>query len=126
MILLGAFAALALVLSAIGIYGVVSFVVGQRKGEIGIRLAMGAQRRDILRLIVGQGGKLAAAGIGLGVLGAFALTRLMSRLLFGVGALDPVTFAGMALILAAVAMLACYVPARAAARLDPIVVLRAE
>ena len=126
MILLGAFAALALALSAIGIYGVVSFVVGQRKGEIGIRMAMGAQRGDILRLIVGQGGKLAAAGVGLGIVGAFALTRLMSRLLFGVGTLDPVTFAGMALVLAAVAMLACYIPARAAARLDPIVVLRAE
>ncbi|MGH9443964.1 MAG: ABC transporter permease, partial [Thermoanaerobaculia bacterium] len=126
MMLLGAFAALALVLSAIGIYGVVSFVVGQRKGEIGIRIALGAQRRDILRMIVREGGKLAAAGIGLGVLGAIALTRLMSRLLFGVGALDPATFAGMAAVLASVALLACYLPARAAAKHDPIVVLRAE
>jgi len=126
MILLGSFAALALVLSAIGIYGVIAFVAGQRKGEIGIRMALGAERRDILRLVVGQGGRLAALGIAVGMLGALGLTRLMSGLLFGVRAFDPATFAGMAVILWAVAMLASYIPARAAATIDPIVVLRAE
>ena len=126
MILLGAFAALALVLSAIGIYGVIAFVAGQRKGEIGIRMALGAERRDILRLVVGQGGRLAALGIGLGILGAFGLTRLMAGLLFGVRAFDPATFAAMAAVLWVVAMLASYLPARAAAAVDPIVVLRAE
>ena len=126
MALLGSFAALALLLSAIGIYGVISFAAGQRRGEIGVRMALGAQRADILRLIVGQGGRLAAAGIAAGVLGSLALTRTLSGLLFGVSALDPLTFAGMAVLLAAVALGACYLPARAAARLDPITVLRAE
>ena len=126
MILLGAFAALALVLSAIGIYGVIAFVAGQRKGEIGIRMALGAERRDILRLVVGQGGRLAALGIGLGILAALGLTRLMSGLLYGVRAFDPATFGAMAAVLWAVAMLASYLPARAAAAADPIVVLRAE
>jgi len=126
MILLAAFAALALVLSAIGIYGVIAFVAGQRKGEIGIRMALGAERRDILRLVVGQGGRLATLGIGLGIVGALGLTRLMSSILFGVRAFDPLTFAGMAVLLWGVAMLASYLPARAAATVDPIVVLRAE
>ena len=126
MILLAAFAGLALVLSAIGIYGVIAFVAGQRKGEIGIRMALGAQRRDILRLVVGQGGRLAALGVGIGVLGALGLTRLMSSLLFGVQAFDPATFAAMAGVLWLVAMLASYLPARAAAAVDPSVVLRAE
>jgi len=126
MILLAAFAGLALVLSAIGIYGVISFVAGQRKGEIGIRMALGAERRDILRLVVGQGGRLATLGIGLGIVGALGLTRLMSSILFGVRAFDPLTFAGMAVLLWGVAMLASYLPARAAATVDPIVVLRAE
>ena len=126
MILLGAFAALALVLSAIGIYGVIAFVAGQRKGEIGIRIALGAERRDILRLVVGQGGRLAALGIGIGILAALGLTRLMSGLLYGVQAFDPATFGAMAAVLWVVAMLASYLPARAAAAVDPIVVLRAE
>ncbi|HET7453808.1 MAG TPA: ABC transporter permease [Thermoanaerobaculia bacterium] len=126
MILLAAFAALALVLSAIGIYGVIAFVAGQRKGEIGIRMALGAERRDILRLVVGQGGRLAAVGIGVGIVGALGLTRLMSGLLFGVRAFDPLTFGAMAVVLWGVAMLASYLPARAAAAVDPIVVLRAE
>jgi predicted permease len=126
MILLGAFAALALVLSAIGIYGVIAFVAGQRKAEIGIRMALGAERRDILRLVVGQGGRLAALGIGLGLLAALGLTRLMSGLLYGVHAFDPATFGAMAAVLWVVAMLASYLPARAAAAVDPIVVLRAE
>jgi predicted permease len=126
MILLAAFAGLALVLSAIGIYGVIAFVAGQRKGEIGIRMALGAERRDILRLVVGQGGRLATVGIGLGIVGALGLTRLMSSILFGVRAFDPLTFGGMAVLLWGVAMLASYLPARAAARVDPIVVLRAE
>ncbi|HET9792819.1 MAG TPA: ABC transporter permease [Thermoanaerobaculia bacterium] len=126
MILLGAFAALALVLSAIGIYGVIAFVAGQRKGEIGIRMALGAQRRDILRLVVGQGGRLATFGIGLGILGALGLTRLMSGLLYGVSSFDPATFGAMAAVLWTVAMLASYFPARAAAAVDPMAVLRAE
>jgi len=89
-------------------------------------MALGAQRRDILRLVVGQGGRLVALGIALGMLGAFGLTRLMSSLLFGVRAFDPATFAAMAAVLWAVAMLASYLPARAAATIDPIVMLRAE
>jgi putative ABC transport system permease protein len=126
MALLGSFAALALLLSAIGIYGVISFAAGQRRGEIGVRMALGAEPADILRLIVGQGGRLAAAGIAAGILGSFALTRTLSSLLFGVSALDPITFAAMPVLLGAVAMLACSVPAIGAARLDPSAALRFE
>jgi putative ABC transport system permease protein len=126
MILLGAFAGLALALSAIGIYGVIALVAGQRRGEIGIRMALGAERRDILRMVVGQGGRLAALGIGIGLLAALGLTRLMAGLLYGIRAFDPATFGAMAAVLWLVAMLASYLPARAAAAVDPIVVLRAE
>jgi putative ABC transport system permease protein len=124
--LLAVFGGVALVLAAIGLYGVIAFVVGQRRGEIGIRIALGAQRRDILRLVVGRGGRLATVGIGLGILGALGLTRLMSGILFGVRAFDPLTFGAMAAVLWVVAMLASWIPARAAAAVDPIVVLRAE
>jgi predicted permease len=126
MILLGAFAVLALGLAAIGIYGVIAYVVGQRTQEIGIRMALGAQRRDVLGLILWQGTRLALLGVAIGMAGAFALTRLMTDLLFGVAATDPVTFALLAGILTIVAMAACYVPARRATRVDPVAALRWE
>ena len=126
LLLLECFGGLALVLAAIGLYGLVSFLVSQRSHEIGIRLALGAQLGDVLRMAIGQGLKLALIGIGIGLVAALALTRLMSSLLFGVGATDPLTFGVIALLLISIALLACLVPARRAMRVDPLIALRCE
>ncbi len=126
LVLLGLFSGLALILGAIGIYGVISFSVAQRTHEIGIRMALGAPRRDVFRLVLGQGLKLAAIGIAIGIVTAFGLVHLMSSLLYGVGAADFETFAGVAILLVLVALLASYVPARRAMRIDPMVALRYE
>jgi ABC-type antimicrobial peptide transport system permease subunit len=126
MVLLGVFAALAVLLSSIGIYGVISYVVGQRTHEIGIRMALGAERGSVLRMILQQAGKMVLLGVVVGLAAALALTRLMASMLFEVSAHDPLTFLGVAVLLGAVALTACYLPARRATRVDPIIALRYE
>jgi predicted permease len=126
MILLGVFAALALVLSSIGIYGVVSYLVGRRSHEIAIRMAIGAQPGDVLKMVVRHGAKLTLIGIAIGLTAALGLTQLMSGMLYGVAPSDPITFFGVAILLTAIALAACYIPARRATRVDPMTALRYE
>jgi putative ABC transport system permease protein len=126
MILLGVFAGMALMLSSVGIYGVISYLVGQRTHEIGVRIALGARRWDVLNLILSQGAKLTVVGIVIGVGASLGVTKLMARMLYGVTASDPLTFIGVAMLLASVALAACYIPTRRAMRVDPTVALRCE
>jgi ABC-type antimicrobial peptide transport system permease subunit len=124
--LVGVFAAVALALAAIGIYGVVAFSVARRTQEIGIRLALGARRGDVLGLVLGEGARMAAIGIAIGVGASLAITRVISNLLFGVSATDPLTFVGVATLLLSVSLAATYIPARRAMRVDPVTALRYE
>ena len=126
MTLLAIFAAVALVLAGVGLFGLMAFLVAQGTHDIGVRMALGARRRDIFGLVVGRGMVLTSLGIAAGVVGALALTRLMSSMLFGVGARDPLTLAVTVLVLAVVALAACLIPARRAGRVDPMVALRCE
>jgi putative ABC transport system permease protein len=126
MTLITILAGVALVLATVGIYGVISYSVTQRTHEIGVRVALGASTRDVLKLVVGQGMLLAGTGLALGLIAAFAVTRVMASLLFSVSATDPLTYLGLAGLLGFIAFLACYIPARRAAKVDPVTALRAE
>ena len=126
MILLSIMSGLALALAAIGIYGVMSYLTGQRTHEIGIRVALGASSRDVVRMVLREGMRIALAGVAIGIVAALGLTRLIASLIYGVGTWDPLTFLGVAALLSAVALLACFIPARRAMRVDPMIALRYE
>jgi ABC-type antimicrobial peptide transport system permease subunit len=126
MILLGVFAAVALTLAVVGVYGVIAYSVRQRTQEIGVRMALGAEPTNIVRQFVGAGLKLVAAGLGVGIVGALVFTRFQTSLLFGVGSVDAMTYGAVSALLGGVALLATFVPARRASRVDPVEVLREE
>lgn len=123
-VLLGTFASLALLLAAVGLYGLIAYTVSRRTHEIGVRMALGAQPRDVLRSMLGEGARLAGAGVALGAICAAVLSRVVAKLLYGVTAADPLTYTGAAVILGSMALIAAYLPARRAARVDPMVALR--